>query len=455
MYVLMAHNGENINTYRPIEGLGYLFLDFNAYFASVEQHDRPELRGRPVIVTPLASEHTGAIAVSYEAKALGIKRGTKVRDARVICPGIAVLPARHDRYVEIHKILMTEIERHLPIAKVYSIDEAAFHLSKSERSPGAATLIARQIKRGIAENIGPALRASIGLAPSRLLAKLAAERVKPDGLTVLEHADLPWKFNDIQLTDIPGIGAGVMARLAQSGITDFNALWNLEPKRARAIWGSVAGERFWYGLHGYDIVEAPTTKSSIGHSRVLSGDYERPDKARLVARALLLKAASRLRHYGMHTGSLSLSLRLRPEGKWERNKHFSQTQDSFQILQELDTLWDEYLSHRGREAEKVRIGGVAICLHRLHRPEDIAMRQQDLFTDEDRQETDDKRGRLWRAIDLINADPNAKFRQLGASGKDAAARKYVTLASQSSVDLNYLGAKIAFSRVPEESEFLY
>ncbi|MBL4618474.1 MAG: type VI secretion protein ImpB, partial [Marinicaulis sp.] len=219
----MAHNGENINTYRPIEGLGYLFLDFNAYFASVEQHDRPELRGRPVIVTPLASEHTGAIAVSYEAKALGIKRGTKVRDARVICPGIAVLPARHDRYVEIHKILMTEIERHLPIAKVYSIDEAAFHLSKSERSPGAATLIARQIKRGIAENIGPALRASIGLAPSRLLAKLAAERVKPDGLTVLEHADLPWKFNDIQLTDIPGIGAGVMARLAQSGITDFNA----------------------------------------------------------------------------------------------------------------------------------------------------------------------------------------------------------------------------------------
>ncbi|MBL4618685.1 MAG: hypothetical protein JKX88_01135, partial [Marinicaulis sp.] len=239
------------------------------------------------------------------------------------------------------------------------------------------------------------------------------------------------------------------------GYADFNALWNLEPKHARAIWGSVAGERFWYGLHGYDIVEAPTTKSTIGHSRVLSRDYERPDKARLVARALLLKAASRLRHYGMHTGSLSLSLRLRPEGKWERGKHFSQTQDSFRILQELDVLWDEYLSHRGREAEKVRIGNVAICLHRLHRPEDIAIRQQDLFADEEHQKVDDKRGRLWRAIDLINADPNAKFRQLGASGKDAAARKYVTLASQSSVDLNYLGAKIAFSRVPEESEFLY
>ena len=80
--------------FRPSDGLAYLFLDFNAYFASVEQHDHPELMGRPVIVTPLASEHTGAIAASYEAKAFGIKRGTKVRDARELCPDIAVMPAR-------------------------------------------------------------------------------------------------------------------------------------------------------------------------------------------------------------------------------------------------------------------------------------------------------------------------------------------------------------------------
>jgi DNA polymerase IV len=455
MFVLMSQNKENKRIYRPVDGLGYLFLDFNAYFASVEQHDCPELRGRPVIVTPLASEHTGAIAVSYEAKAFGIKRGTKVRDARILCPDIAVMSARHDRYVEIHKILMAEIEQRLPLAKIYSIDEAAFRLSKSECIPAAAIEIARRIKLALAKNISPALKASIGLAPSRLLAKLAAERMKPDGLTVLELSDLPGKLADIPLTDIPGIGAGVAVRLAQSGVTNFMSLWNLEPKHARAIWGSVAGERFWYGLHGYDIIEAPTTKSSIGHSRVLSRDYERPEKARLVARALLLKAASRLRHYGMHAGSLGLSLRLRPEGRWEGGQNFSQTQDSFRILRGLDDLWEEYLSHRGREAEKLRIGGVAICLHRLKTPEDMSMRQQDLFADEDRRVIDAKHGRLWRAIDLINADSKAKFRRLGMAGKNITAQKLVTLASQSSVDLNYLGAKIAFSRVPEESEFLY
>ena len=266
----MLAGEQNHHAYRPVDGLAYLFLDFNAYFASVEQHDRPELRGRPVIVTPLASEHTGAIAASYEAKAYGIKRGTTVKEARALCPDIAVRPARHDRYVEVHKRLMAEIERHLPLVKIYSIDEAAFRLSRSERDRNLAMETARRVKRGIAENVGPALKASVGLAPSKLLAKLAAERVKPDGLTVLELSDLPEKLADIPLTDIPGVGRGVEARLAKSGVTDFVMLWNLEPKRARAIWGSVAGERFWYGLHGYDTHEPATKKSMIGHSRVLT-----------------------------------------------------------------------------------------------------------------------------------------------------------------------------------------
>ncbi len=451
----MRNIDDHCGAYRPADGLNYLFLDFNAYFASVEQHDQPALIGRPVIVTPLRSEHTGAIAASYEAKALGIARGTKVRDAREICPDIAVMPARHDRYVEVHKLLMAEIERHLPLVKIYSIDEAAFRLSRSERGGAAAVETARRVKQGIADNVGPALRASIGLAPSRLLAKLAAERVKPDGLTVLELCDLPGKLADMPLTDIPGVGKGVAARLAQSGVTDFVSLWNLQPKRARAIWGSVAGERFWYALHGFDTHEPETKKSMIGHSRVLSRDYEAPERARLVARALLLKAASRLRHYGMHARSLSLSIRLRPDGRWEASQRFAPSQDSFGFLQALDDMWAAYLGHRGREADEARIGGVTVYLHGLEKSDDASLRQQDLFADEGLRKADGKRARLWRAIDLLNADPKAKMRRLGASGDAAPARKYVTLASQSVVDLNYLGAKIAFSRVPEEAEFLY
>lgn len=449
----MAMGEEYAPKYCPVEGLAYLFIDFNAYFASVEQHDHPQLQGRPVIVTPLDSEHTGAIAASYEARRFGIKRGTKVRDARDLCPDIAVMPARHDRYVQVHKLLMTEIERHLPLEKIYSIDEAAFRLSRSESRPGPAIETAKRIKKGIADNVGPALRASIGLAPSRLLAKLAAERVKPDGLTVLELDQLPHALADMPLTDIPGVGAGVSARLARSGVTDFPSLWALQPKRARAIWNSVTGERFWYGLHGYDTHEEPTKKSMIGHSRVLSREHEAPREARIVARALLLKAASRLRHYGLHARSLSLSLRLRPEGRWSSDRRFTLSQDSFEFLKILDDMWDEYLTYRRTEGERLRIGGVTVYLHGLAAPGETASRQLDLFSDEKAAAVDNRRAQLWRAIDLMNADPTDKFRKLG--GSEASARKHVMLASQASLDLKYLGAKIAFSRVPEESEFLY
>ncbi|PQA85357.1 Y-family DNA polymerase [Hyphococcus luteus] len=433
--------------------LAYLFLDFNAYFASVEQHDHPELRGRPVIVTPLASEHTGAIAASYEARGYGIRRGTPVRDARRMCPGIAVMPARHDRYVAVHKLLMKEIERHLPLDKIYSIDEAAFRLSRSERDPARAVETARRVKQGIAENVGPALRASVGLAPSRLLAKLAAERVKPDGLTVLEARDLPHKLADMTLTDIPGVGAGVMNRLEKAGIDNFLKLWNLQPKQARAIWGSVMGERFWYGLHGFETVEEPTKKSMIGHSRVLTREHETPDKARIVARALLLKAASRLRHYGLFASSLSLSARLRPEGGWETARRFSHSQDSFLFLKTLDDMWETFLTRQRREGPAPRIGGVTVYLHGLSKPGETAIDQLDLFAEPAQAETDSRRAGLWKAIDDINADLDAKFRRLGAPSGEA--KRHISLASQSGLALNYLGAKIAFSRVPEEAEFMY
>lgn len=441
--------------YRPNLGLRYLFIDFNAYFAAVEQHDHPELFGRPVVVAPLASENTGAIAVSYEARAFGIRRGTPIREARRLCPGLAVAPARHDRYVAVHRQLMAEIGHHLPLVKVYSIDEAAFRLSRSEEEPRAALAVARTIKRGIAENVGRALRASIGLAPSRLLAKLAAEREKPDGLTVLELGDLPHRLADIALGDVPGVGSGVAARLARAGVHDFLTLWRLQPKHARAIWGSVQGERFWYALHGYEVDEPKTKKSMIGHSRVLSREHEAPPEARVVGRALLLKAASRLRHYGLYAGALTLSIRLRPEGSWEGAKRFPPTQDSFHFLKVFDELWASFWeTGRADVRRSLHCGGVTVYLHGLAQESAGAFGQLDLFTPPDPAAR--RRARLWAAIDRINADLEHKFERLGGGAKvGGRRRRYVTLARQQGFDLDYLGAKIAFSRVPEEAEFLY
>ncbi len=448
--------GEGLALASHASGMRFLFVDFNAYFASVEQHDEPVLRGRPVLVTPLESEHSGAIAASYEAKKYGITRGTTVREARRLCPGIAIRPARHDRYVSMHHELMREIERHLPIHRICSVDECVCRLNPEEAGVEVARAKALEIKRGIYKNIGPAMRCSIGLASSSLLAKLASDLQKPDGLTVIETSSLPERLADLPLRAIPGVGAGIFNRLERSGVTTFTQLWNLQPKRARAIWNSVNGEKFLYALKGYDIPDLTEPKKGmIGHSRVLSGEHRTSQGARIVARALLLKAASRLRHTGYYAGAMTVSMKLYPNGRISHEMRFRATQNSWVFLKELSAHWRPMIRALMRQAEQSKLRGpandhgqgryrrqvpalslkgVTVYLHGLRdSPPD-----PDLFVPKAQDQRDVTEAMLWNRIDALN-------RRYGMTT--------VMPASQYGLDLNYLGVKIAFSRVPDTSEF--
>ena len=117
----------------PGPAVNWLFVDLNSYFASVEQEDRPELRNRPVAVVPMLTDTTVCLAASYEAKALGIKTGTTVRDARNLCPEIIFVEARHQLYVEYHHRIIAAVESVLPVSAVLSIDEMACRLIGRER----------------------------------------------------------------------------------------------------------------------------------------------------------------------------------------------------------------------------------------------------------------------------------------------------------------------------------
>ena len=412
--------------------LRYLFIDFNSYFASVEQQENPALQGRPVAVAPVMRDTTCAIAASYEAKSHGIRTGTSIAEAKKLCPGLQVVPARHELYVEYHHRLIEEIDRHIPIHKVWSIDEMACKLDRTESSPDAAADLARRIKRGIAERVGAHVRSSIGFAPSSLLAKIATDMEKPDGLVILTGDSLPGRLLDLELTDLPGIGARMKLRLSAAGIKSVAQLWELLPKQARAIWGSVNGERFWYALHGFDIPDLETRRSVIGHSRVLDPDSRPAHKARFVARTLILKAALRLRHYGLAAGGLMLA-----GDKWEKgcgmHVRFPPTQDSFIFLRWLDAMWPELVAKTGRRAtfRHVQIGLFDLV--------PAADRQHDLFLRADRRDsTVHRREGLWSVIDKVNDQ----------YGHDA-----LTLASQHGRNLQYAGVKIAFSRVPDRFEF--
>lgn len=171
--------------------LRWLLLDLNSYFASVEQELRPELRDRPIAVVPVMADTTCAIAASYEAKAFGVRTGTRVGDAKQMCPGIVLVEARHELYVDYHNRIVEVVEQCVPVSAVLSIDEMASSLIGREQPLSAALDLAKRIKASIRENVGFTLRCSIGLAPNRYLAKIASDMEKPDGLVALTPDLLP------------------------------------------------------------------------------------------------------------------------------------------------------------------------------------------------------------------------------------------------------------------------
>ena len=163
--------------------LNWLFLDMNSFFAACEQHDDPDLRGRPVGVCPVLAGGGAVIAASHDAKRLGVRVGTKADEARRLCPGIEFRQARPKRYVQLHRQLIVSIEKHAPITKAYSIDEWAVRLLGRERQPAAAAELGRRMMDQVRDDFEDALPCSVGNATSRMLAKAACDLHKPRGLS--------------------------------------------------------------------------------------------------------------------------------------------------------------------------------------------------------------------------------------------------------------------------------
>ncbi|WP_261292375.1 Y-family DNA polymerase [Sphingomonas hylomeconis] len=423
----------------PPRPLRWLFLDLNSYFASVEQQLNPALRGKPILVAPVDSDTTVAIAASIEAKRYGISTGTPVWEARRLCRDLIVTPARHEQYVIFHDAIIAEIWRHIPITKVCSIDEVACRLLDNENSHEAATALAHRIKAGIRANVGECLTSSVGIAPNRLLAKLASDMQKPDGLVVLHAETLPQRLYDLPLRDISGIGAKMERRLAQDGINDIRQYCERRPRDAGSAWGGTNGDRLWYLLHGVDLPEKATQSRSIGHSHVLSPGKRGLEPVRLTARRLALKAASRLRRKAYRSRLLVLHARFENDkSTWRASRKLSSTQDSFAVLAALDTLFPQLVAAGRARPGDFQIRMIGVTLAEI---EPVGAEQASLFGLLD---PDDPLARETRTLSLSRAMDriNEKF------GRNA-----VSLGPQAGGRIDRVGTKIAFGRIPDLDEF--
>lgn len=317
-----------------------LCIDFNSYFASVEQQESPALRGKPVAVAPMLADTTCAIAASYPAKKFGVKTGTRIGDARRLCPGLIVVPARPGVYVEYHNRCLEAIEACLPLGDVLSIDEVVCELPPEFRTRTAAAALAHRIKDTIRARVGICLTSSIGIAPNGLLAKVASDMMKPDGLVILDDADLPGRLLDLVPRDISGIGERMEQRLRARGIHTFQDLWDASAETLRLAWGGVEGERFHRRLHGEDLPWEDTHRSTISHEHVLAPAERTEAQALGVLQRLLQKAAARLRRLGYFSTVLSLSLRYTDKTRWGDDLRTDETQDTLELLRALATLWE-------------------------------------------------------------------------------------------------------------------
>ena len=316
-----------------------LLVDFNSYFASVEQQAEPRLRGKPIGVVPMLADTTVCIAASVEAKRFGVKTGTKVGDAKKMCPGMEFVVARHELYIDYHHRAVAAVDTVVPVRAVLSIDEMDCELTGRWREAARAMKIAHEVKAAIRARVGEYLRTSIGIGPNTFIAKTASDMVKPDGLVMIEQSELPDRLFGLEVRALSGVGKQMERRLHRHGVRTVRDLAGKTREELHAIWGGIGGDVMWSRIRGEEQHERDGDTHSISHSSVLGPEHRNPEHAYAVLNRLAQKAAMRLRKAGYYAARISVDLKYLDGGHWGAEMRLVDTQDTKTFLAALEKLW--------------------------------------------------------------------------------------------------------------------
>ena len=284
-----------------------IHVDMDAFFASVEMRDRPELRGKPVIVGGVKGRGV-VCAASYEARKFGVHSAMPISTARRLCPQGVFLPVRMQHYAEISRQIRVIFLSFTPLVEPLSLDEAFLDVRGCEGLFGPAQDIARQIKKRIRTETG--LIASVGVAPNKYLAKLASDIGKPDGFVVL----LPDKVMDflspLPVSRIWGVGAKGEKRLHDMGIRTIGQIAALPEKTLSDRFGEM-GRHIWQLAHGEDdrTVVPDREAKSVSTETTFAQDIGDRNVLRVWLLDLVDHLASRLRQEGIRARTIDLKIR--------------------------------------------------------------------------------------------------------------------------------------------------
>lgn len=246
-----------------------MYVDMNSFFASCEQQLDPALRGKPVGVCPYESPNAAVIAVSMEAKKLGITTGMRLIECRQICPQLIIRPSQPVKYRQFHVMIIGVLKKYCNDVIPKSIDEAILNFTSYKLIYKDFISIARQIKSDIKEK-ADYLKCSIGIAPNAFLAKLATDLQKPDGLIEITTGNIDEHLKKLKLTDLPGVASGNEKRLKKVGIYTPLEMRYASISLLRKAFGGIVGYYWHCRLHFYEVDLYVNQTKSMGAGRTVA-----------------------------------------------------------------------------------------------------------------------------------------------------------------------------------------
>jgi DNA polymerase-4 len=346
-----------------------LHVDMDAFYASVEQRDRPELRGRPVIVG--GGDNRGVVAAaSYEVRQFGVHSAMPTREALRRCPDAIVVPPRIAHYAAVSKQIFAVFHEFTPLVQGLSLDEAFLDVTASLTAFGTAEHIAREIKRRIRERTE--LTASVGVAPNKLVAKIASDLRKPDGLVVVRPEDVRALLDPLPIRKLFGLGPKTAPEVEALGIQTLGQLRQAAPARLRPVFGRYT-ERVQQRAAGIDDRSVVPDEDEKQISAEETFDRDIADRARLHVELTRLadKACSRLRASGLVGGCVTVKIRRGDFTTYTRQRAFEPRTEETRVVGRIAAeLLDAWLQSQPQAA--LRLLGVGVS--------DLAeQRQSELF----------------------------------------------------------------------------
>ena len=285
-----------------------VFVDMDAFFASIEQMDFPELKGKPICVTN-GEQGTCMITCSYEARAYGLHTGMRLKEGRRLCPQLIQRASRPSRYAEISARIMHTLQDITPDVEVFSVDEAFLDVTNCQNLHGLPEHIARLTKEKVHQVSG--LTCSVGVSSDKTTAKYAAKRDKPDGLTVIYPWDAEEELSSVLVTELSGISDGIGGFLASREVYKCGDMKKLPIGVLAKRFGNL-GRRIWYMCQAQDPDKVITTvpdPKSIGHGKVMPPNTKDSAVVRIYLFHMAEKVCARLRRHSMQASQFFIGLK--------------------------------------------------------------------------------------------------------------------------------------------------